>query len=106
MRAVAKAVNGINSRWARKMKDAIYLGCCVALFFFFNLRSVPAARSSVHSNVLCFLRRFSLSLFNVAATRAVAFRGSFTLLVDGICSRLAVEYHVMDWWPLPSVTLC
>lgn len=29
VRAVAKAVNGINSRWARKMKDAIYLGRCV-----------------------------------------------------------------------------
>lgn len=109
MCAVAKAVNGINSRWARKIKDAIYLGCCVVLFsflFFFYLRSVPAARSSVHSNVLCFLRRFLCFCFMSLRHVRLRYAGKVIVIyfvidsVDGKCSYLAVEYHVMDWRPL------
>lgn len=54
-----------------------------------------------------FSEAFSLFLLYVAATRVVALRGEGQgnlLCRYTQCSYLAVEYHVMDWRPLPSVT--
>lgn len=75
MRAVAKAVNGINSRCARKMKDAIYLGCCVLLFCFFLPPFCACSKILCSQQCFVFSEAFSLFLFYVAATRVVALRG-------------------------------
>lgn len=54
--SVAKPLNGINSRWAHKMKDTIYLGFVFPLSAFSEKQSVHfLLYVCLHCTVLCVL---------------------------------------------------